>query len=85
MTSRILVALLLVVGSPLTANGQGKPERFDEEATLVKTCTFEKPSLRVTLEIWRYRGQLWYGGPNSMKSIDATSENVCSLLARDFL
>jgi hypothetical protein len=51
MVSRIVVALLVVAGTTLSANGQGKPERFDEEATLVKTCTFEKPSLRVTLEI----------------------------------
>src|SRR5262245_34155382 len=85
MKARLLIALLAVAGNSLSANGQGKPERFDEEATLVKTCTYEKPSSRITLEIWRHRGQLWYGGPNSMSSIDATSENACRLLAAKFL
>jgi hypothetical protein len=86
VVSRYLLAFLLTFGASLPASGQAKPERFDEEATLVKSCTFERPSLRLTLQIYRYRGQLWYAeGPNAVSPIDATSDNVCVRLAPKFL
>ena len=86
MVSRCVVAVLLAYGASLPAGAQGKPERFDEEATLVKSCTFERPSLRLTLQIYRYRGQLWYAeSPGAVSPIDATSDNVCVRLAPKFL
>lgn len=59
-------------------------KKFEREAVLVRTCPgdprFASGRTAVAVRVYRFQKELWYQDIDGYRRVDATPENVCTIL-----